>query len=149
MDKYKKSIYLNETKKLYYRIKYRFNNFIGNYESNKIMKNEISNIMDYDKYVDYLIENYNKNKDYTYFPGVTPSWYNSARNKINPSIFINSTPSKFKEWLLFHINNYKKTSDTENFIFINAWNEWAEGCHLEPCQKWGKEYLEKIKETLV
>jgi hypothetical protein len=35
----------------------------------------------------------------------------------------------------------------ENFVFINAWNEWAEGNHLEPCQKWGKDYLEVTKEV--
>ena len=32
-------------------------------------------------------------------------------------------------------------------IFINAWNEWAEGNHLEPCQKWGTEYLKVTKEA--
>ena len=36
----------------------------------------------------------------------------------------------------------------DRFLFINAWNEWAEGNHLEPCQKWGKGYLEATKEIL-
>ena len=36
----------------------------------------------------------------------------------------------------------------ETFLFINAWNEWAEGNHLKPCQKWGTQYLEMTKEIL-
>ena len=38
--------------------------------------------------------------------------------------------------------------DEENFVFINAWNEWAEGNHIEPDIRWGRKYLEKTKETI-
>ena len=57
----------------------------------------------------------------------------------------NANPEKFSEWLHFIKNNFQPPSAEENFIFINAWNEWAEGNHLEPCQKWGRKYLEAVK----
>ena len=61
---------------------------------------------------------------------------------------LNANPDKFKQWYTFHKENFKPKSEEENFIFINAWNEWAEGNHLEPCQKWGDAYLKAIKECL-
>ena len=75
-------------------------------------------------------------------------WDNSARRKENPFILHDSTPEKYRKWLSFIKENYPWNTVPENFLFINAWNEWAEGNHLEPCQKWGTEYLEITKESL-
>ena len=58
---------------------------------------------------------------------------------------INTTPSIYGAWLKF-IRSYTRLnspSADENFIFINAWNEWGEGCHLEPDIRWGLGYLEE------
>tara|TARA_R110002124_G_scaffold267533_5_gene434805 strand:- start:2521 stop:3612 length:1092 start_codon:yes stop_codon:yes gene_type:complete len=82
------------------------------------------------------------------YPGITPMWDNSARRKDNPFILHNSTPEKYKSWLKHIKSNYPWEDVPETFLFINAWNEWAEGNHLEPCQKWGLKYLEVTSEIL-
>ena len=46
------------------------------------------------------------------------------------------------------VQDFHPYSEEENFIFINAWNEWAEGAHLEPCIKFGHGYLEALKNAL-
>lgn len=82
------------------------------------------------------------------FPGITPMWDNSARRKSGATILRNSTPGVYGEWLNHIVNRYKTVNATDKFIFFNAWNEWAEGNHLEPCHRWGKKYLEVTKEIL-
>jgi lipopolysaccharide biosynthesis protein len=87
---------------------------------------------------------------YKYYPCVTPMWDNSPRRKHNPYFaFYNSTPEIFGKWLKNVIKKYCPYSDEENFIFINAWNEWAEGNYLEPDMKWGDQYLEAVKQAII
>ena len=75
-------------------------------------------------------------------------WDNSARRKANSIIFHDSTPETYKTWLDHAASLTIKTDNPENFLFINAWNEWAEGNHLEPCLKFGKRYLEVTQEII-
>lgn len=90
-----------------------------------------------------------KKVGYKLFPGLTPGWDNTARKNTNPSLILHqSSPEKFKNWLQKIVNDFEPYSEEENFIFINAWNEWAEGNHLEPCLKWGTAYLKALKEVL-
>ena len=86
---------------------------------------------------------------YLRFPGVTPSWDNSARKKENAIIFQNATPAAYEHWLTVVAAKFKPPSPEENFIFINSWNEWAEGNHLEPCSKLGRAYLEVTRRALM
>jgi lipopolysaccharide biosynthesis protein len=85
---------------------------------------------------------------YLRFPGVTPSWDNSARRKSGARIFHGSTPDLYAQWLEAAVKRFQPPSPSEDFIFINAWNEWAEGSHLEPCQRWGHAYLEATARVL-
>jgi lipopolysaccharide biosynthesis protein len=102
--------------------------------------------IDYSKYVDFIFKNYRPNSDKIHFPGITPMWDNTARRGINSFLFLNNSPEKYAEWLRFILE--KNKLNKQEFLFVNAWNEWAEGNHLEPCQKYGLSYLEVTKYEL-
>ena len=86
--------------------------------------------------------------DYLRYRCVTPMWDNAARRKSNATVLINSTPEIYGRWLADTVRDFVPPSREENFVFINAWNEWAEGSHLEPCQKWNHSYLEATRAAL-
>lgn len=85
---------------------------------------------------------------YLRYPCVTPSWDNSARRKEGSIILEGSSPEKYEKWLATIAARFVPPTSGENFVFINAWNEWAEGNHLEPCSRWGKKYLEATRRAL-
>lgn len=92
-----------------------------------------------------------KDPGYQFFRGVTPSWDNTARRKNNGTILYGSSPCQYQKWLY---NAAMDTTDRisnpdERFVFINAWNEWAEGAHLEPDQQYGFGYLEATRTALI
>jgi hypothetical protein len=80
---------------------------------------------------------------------VFPSWDNTARRNNQALIIPNGTPKNYEYWLSKTIELAKKNhKDQESFVFINAWNEWAEGCHLEPDRKYGRQFLEATQRAL-
>ena len=87
--------------------------------------------------------------DYTLFKTVMPAWDNTARKQNAAHTFINSNPTAYKDWLAQAV---KYTRDNlpvdKQFIFINAWNEWGEGTHLEPDRFYGYAYLQATAETV-
>jgi lipopolysaccharide biosynthesis protein len=89
--------------------------------------------------------------DYPRFPCVFPSWDNSSRRKNGgASIIHGSTPGLYGEWLYSVLSDHLTLSRLpEPIVFINAWNEWAEGCHLEPDLRWGHAYLQATLEALM
>lgn len=82
----------------------------------------------------------NWNKSIRYFPCVFPSWDNSARRK-TPTVIQNDQPETYQNWLEYSLESVQDYPDGEKIVFINAWNEWAEGCHLEPDQEMGHAFL--------
>lgn len=83
------------------------------------------------------------------FRSVMTSWDNTARRKRGAHAFINSHPDVYELWLRGIIEKTRQVnSGDENLVFINAWNEWAEGAHLEPDQKYGYSYLLATRRAL-
>lgn len=76
------------------------------------------------------------------YPCVSPAWDNTPRRRQWALILRGSTPSLYEKWLRGAAERHPRPTPEENFLFINAWNEWAEGAHLEPDLKWGKAYLQ-------
>lgn len=103
-------------------------------------------VVDYGEFVRQISNSPRPN--YKLFPCVTPSWDNSPRRRNGYFALNNSTPSKYEVWLKNVLEKFVPFSKEENFVFINAWNEWAEGNHLEPDLKWGRGYLEATKRAI-
>ena len=78
--------------------------------------------------------------------GTFSSWDNTSRHGENGFVIENGNPEKFKKYLL----EQKKQMKNENteYIFLNAWNEWAEGMYIEPDEENKYGYLEAIKEVM-
>ena len=90
-----------------------------------------------------------KNFEFKIYPSVVPGWDNSPRRPKAPLLILkDSSPEYFGEWLGKVVDDFQPYSDEENLVFINAWNEWAEGNHLEPCMRWGTQYLEAVKKVM-
>lgn len=87
-------------------------------------------------------------EDKTHCPGAFPSWDNTPRRGNKSIVFWKPSPKKYNDYLTQRIESAKQYYDSE-CLFINAWNEWAEGAHLEPDQNNGLGYLEATKSALV
>lgn len=86
---------------------------------------------------------------YRRFHTVMPSWDNTARVGRRANLAVNATPEAYRGWLETVANRTRHEMDgDERLVFINAWNEWGEGCHLEPDRRYGLTWLEATRAAL-
>lgn len=83
------------------------------------------------------------------YPCVVPNWDNSPRSGANGLVLHGSTPELFRIQFKKAVELAADFTPENRFIFIKSWNEWAEGNHLEPDLKYGKSYLQVVKEFRV
>ena len=105
-------------------------------------------VLNYDDVAKYYM-NQNDEKPFRYFRSIVPIWDNTARYGDRAQLLHGSTPARFQEWLKCLIR-YSESSlpKDKQIITVNAWNEWAEGAHLEPDKKFGYAYLNSVGRAL-
>lgn len=86
---------------------------------------------------------------YPVYRGVCTSWDNTARRAERGTWFKGATPDGFRDWLSRAMEDTisRKTDRSDRLVFVNAWNEWAEGAHLEPDQRYGYAWLQAVREA--
>jgi lipopolysaccharide biosynthesis protein len=114
--------------------------------SNKLLDVNFSGIV-----ADYrtiaLNEKLDQSFDFPLYPCVTPSWDNDARKKGKGFVYQNSNPDLYAAWL-DRVVSKSLLTQKQPLVFINAWNEWAEGAMLEPSTHLGHSVLRRTKEVL-
>ena len=90
------------------------------------------------------------NTPYLRFPCVAPGFDNTARHpSTGATVFHRPSPEVYASWLRHAVERVNPLSPSHRIVFINAWNEWGEGAHLEPCQTWGHTFLEATRSVLL
>jgi O-antigen biosynthesis protein len=86
---------------------------------------------------------------YVRYPTVFPSWDNTPRQPRHGTCFDRATPEAFAAYVAEKIDEIRNfLIGDERLLFVNAWNEWAEGAHLEPDAGFGHRWLEALRNTL-
>ncbi len=96
-------------------------------------------------YVDARQKMLSYKKKHPVYPSIFVGWDNAPRRGENGIVMVNSTPENFKAGLADMVASVQKKPFDDRLVFVNAWNEWAEGNHLEPDQKHGLAYLEAVR----
>lgn len=88
--------------------------------------------------------------DYKLFRSLCPGWDNTARRKGAGSILVGNNPDLYEQWLKNAVREtaLRFSDPAERIVFVNAWNEWAEGAHLEPDLQNGYAYLEATRNAV-
>jgi len=105
------------------------------------------NVVDYREMVDSALQW--PRPDYPLFRGVSPSWDNEARKPGKGYTFAHADPAEYARWLEGAVDYAERHPVAgERVVFVNAWNEWAEGAMLEPDSRHGYACLSATRKVL-
>lgn len=83
------------------------------------------------------------------YPSIMPGWDRSPRSGKKARIHTNATPAVFKKHVMDALKLIEHKSGDHRIIFLWSWNEWAEGCYMEPDLKYGHGFLDALRETII
>lgn len=81
-------------------------------------------------------------------PCVYPNWANSPRSGSSGLVAHGSTPERFRVHVVDALQRVPQLPAGRRLLFVKSWNEWAEGNHLEPDLRFGRRYLEVLRDTV-
>jgi hypothetical protein len=81
-------------------------------------------------------------------PCVMPNWDNTPRSGENGLVLHDSGPEHFRALLRRALATRRVAGSQQDLLFIKSWNEWAEGNYLEPDRRFGRGYLQALKDEL-
>ena len=103
-------------------------------------------VFSYDAVLEGDVERFAQGYPWPLHRGAMLGWDNTARRLTDARVFHGATPLRFRSWMTSILNQEDRFNpDRESLVFVNAWNEWAEGTTLEPDQRWGTGYLEAFR----
>ncbi len=86
---------------------------------------------------------------YKRYPAVFPSWDNTPRQPLRGTSFDGASPEAFRVFVEEKAEEVRRFMlGDDRLLFVNAWNEWAEGAHLEPDTGYGHRWLEALRDGL-
>lgn len=103
---------------------------------------------DYEKVWEHIVSLPEREGGIPAFPGAFVDWDNTARYVKRARIFKGATPERFDYWFRRLVAATAQRPQPERLVFLNAWNEWAEGTYLEPDERHGLAYLEAVRDAL-
>lgn len=83
------------------------------------------------------------------YPMVIPNWDNTPRSGLRGLVLHDCDPAYFRQHLREGLKRVSHHAPDERLIFVKSWNEWAEGNHLEPDQRYGFDYLNAIRDEVL
>jgi len=132
--------------RLFHFFKYEYSLFERAFLKIKRIGFKRGHIFDYRKCSKYFVGPEDK-QEYCY-PSIIPNWDHSPRSGREGHILINSNPQSFKKHVKSILETVKDKPDEHKIIFLRSWNEWGEGNYIEPDLKYGRGYLEALKNAI-
>jgi hypothetical protein len=105
-------------------------------------------VFDYRTGVDYALGR--PQEPYRLHRTVMTAWDNTPRRRLHAHVWHHASPDQYERWLRGAIEvSQQDPRDREPLVFVNAWNEWAEGAYLEPDESNGHAYLQATRRAIL
>lgn len=83
--------------------------------------------------------------DFPFYPSIVVAWDSTPRRGNRGIVLVDATPERLEMGLETFVDEAEAKPQEDRLVFLNAWNEWAEGNHLEPDVKYGRSRLEAVR----